>query len=503
MSNNSQKGLADSRLIVDMVENILRFSDNPGSCAGYLTKQIRELIGVRIVAIIEFVTDESGISHKLIGICPPRKEPYWGKLEIQDFVSRVSNYEKACLIDPVTDPDGKPLSTLDIGKSFVSPLNVGPERVGMIILLDLMESKGASTILEMVDKISGVFALILKNSLLYRNLENTVEIRTRQLAQREKQFRALFEQAAAGVAQVDIMSGKFLNLNKKYCDIVGYTKEEMLNKDFQSITYPDDLKTSLGNMELLKSGKIREFSMEKRYIRKNGDIIWVNLTISPMWNPGEPPDYNIAVVQDITERMQAEEKLRESESRLKKSQEIAHVGSWALDVSTNRLTWSDEAYRIFGLQPAEFNPSYEVFLDLVHPDDRIMVDAAYSGSIREGRDTYDIEHRIVRRHTGEIRHVHERCEHIKDTSGAIIRSAGMVQDITERKKAEEELRKHRVHLEELVKGRTAELNQKNDELERFNRLFVGREIRMIELKKQIAELEKKIASSEDKKNDFK
>jgi PAS domain S-box-containing protein len=369
MDNNSQKSIADNMLLVDLVENILRFSDNPGSCAGYLTTQIRELIGVRIVAVIEFVTDESGTSHKLIGICPSRKEPYWNQPEIQDFVSRVSNYEKSCLIDPATDVDGKSLSSLGIGKSFVIPLCVGSERVGMIILLDLMETKGASVILETVDKISGVFALILKNSLLYRNLENTVEIRTRQLAQREKEFRALFEQAAVGVAQVDTSSGWFLKINKKYCDIVGYSEEELRNTDLQSITYPDDSKTELDTMELLKSGKIHEFSMEKRYIRRNGDIICVNLTISPMWNPGDPPDYHIIVVQDITQR----------------------------------------------------------------------------------------------------------------------------------KQAEDELKKHREHLEELVKERTAQLNTKNEELERFNRLFVGRELRMIELKKKIAELEKKIESPENTK----
>ena len=97
-------------------------------------------------------------------------------------------------------------------------------------------------------------------------------------------------------------------------------------------------------------------------------------------------------------------------------------------------------YRIFGLQPQEFGATYEVFLEAVHPDDRAAVDAAYSGSVHEGTDTYEIEHRVVRKSTGEIRIVHERCEHIRDASGQIIRSIGMVHDITERKRMEEELR---------------------------------------------------------------
>jgi PAS domain S-box-containing protein len=139
------------------------------------------------------------------------------------------------------------------------------------------------------------------------------------------------------------------------------------------------------------------------------------------------------------ERSRSELALRESEERLKRSQEIAHLGSWELDLVQNRLTWSDEVYRIFGLKPQEFGATYEAFLARVHPDDRAAVDAAYSGSLRENRDSYEIEHRLVRRSTGEIRIVHEKCEHFRDASGRIVRSVGMVHDITERKRAEEQL----------------------------------------------------------------
>jgi PAS domain S-box-containing protein len=128
--------------------------------------------------------------------------------------------------------------------------------------------------------------------------------------------------------------------------------------------------------------------------------------------------------------------LRESEERLKRAQEIAHIGSWELDLVDNRLTWSDEVYRIFGLQPQEFGATYEAFLNAIHPEDRAAVDATYSGSVREGRDSYEIEHRIVRRHTGEIRVVYEKCEHRRDAAGRIVSSIGMVHDVTETRKAE-------------------------------------------------------------------
>jgi PAS domain S-box-containing protein len=128
---------------------------------------------------------------------------------------------------------------------------------------------------------------------------------------------------------------------------------------------------------------------------------------------------------------------RQSEERLKRSEEIAHLGSWELSLADNNLAWSDEVYRIFGLEPQEFGATYEAFLEAVHPDDRAAVNDAYSGSLKEGRDTYEIEHRVIRKATGEIRIVQEKCRHFRDEAGNIIRSVGMVHDITERKKTEE------------------------------------------------------------------
>ncbi len=151
---------------------------------------------------------------------------------------------------------------------------------------------------------------------------------------------------------------------------------------------------------------------------------------------------------DITRLKAAEKALRESEAMLAQAQQIAHLGSWVFDLTADRLTWSDETYRIFGLKPQELPPSYLVFLDLVHPEDREAIDAVYSASIQENRDSYEVEHRIIRRDNGAVRHVQEKCRHERNEAGKIVHSIGMVQDITERKQAEEELRKAKVIAEE-------------------------------------------------------
>ena len=142
---------------------------------------------------------------------------------------------------------------------------------------------------------------------------------------------------------------------------------------------------------------------------------------------------------DITNQKVAEQLMRESKARLDRTQELAHLGSWELDLNSGQLFWSDEVYRIFGLIPQEIEPNYEMFLEFTHPDDRHAVDFAYFNSLEQNMSGYEIEHRLIQKYTGQIRFVFEKCEHIRDSYGKTIRSVGMIQDITERKLAQEAL----------------------------------------------------------------
>jgi PAS domain S-box-containing protein len=146
-------------------------------------------------------------------------------------------------------------------------------------------------------------------------------------------FRVLFEQAAAGVAQLQTATGKLVKVNRRLCEILGYAEEELLELTFKTITHPDDLGQDLENMRRLRSGEIRDFSMEKRYIRKDGTVIWASLSVSPMWLPGEEPEYNIGVVLDITERKRIETELYESRARYQQLFETAPVSTLEEDYS--------------------------------------------------------------------------------------------------------------------------------------------------------------------------
>ncbi len=161
-------------------------------------------------------------------------------------------------------------------------------------------------------------------------------------------------------------------------------------------------------------------------------------------------------------------RLRSSVINLNRAQRIANLGDWDWNVATGELQWSDQIYRIFGLEPQQFGATYEAFLQSVHPDDRDMVEAAVDRAVNESAP-YAIDHRIVLP-DGRERIVHEQGEVIFDTSGKALRMTGTVQDITEQKRAEREVIELNEELERRVEERTSELHAAQEELLRQERL---------------------------------
>jgi len=138
------------------------------------------------------------------------------------------------------------------------------------------------------------------------------------LKESEERFRAIFEQAAVGSAVLNTKTGQFIRINQKYCDFVGYTMQEMLQKTFMDVTYNEDVQFNIDKNFMLMQDGGREYSFEKRYVHKNGNIIWGNITISPLWKAGEKPEtfFHIAIVEDITERKRTELIIQEQNKQL-------------------------------------------------------------------------------------------------------------------------------------------------------------------------------------------
>ncbi|MCX6903733.1 MAG: PAS domain S-box protein, partial [Verrucomicrobia bacterium] len=201
-----------------------------------------------------------------------------------------------------------------------------------------------------------------------------------------------------------------------------------------------------------------------KYVKREGGTIYAESFIprlrggqgahlwgaaAPLYDPAGRPCGAIEVIRDVTEQKRVENALHESHSFLEKAQEVAHLGSWSSSLSAEQsLVWSSEIYRIFGLTEGEFDGKVASFYALVHPEDRDDVYQTSRQAIAQGA-AYDTEHRIVRP-DGTVRWVHEKAEVVRDPSGQPIRLVGIVQDITERRRAEEARRESERKYRELV-----------------------------------------------------
>jgi len=270
-----------------------------------------------------------------------------------------------------------------------------------------------------------------------------------------KQFRSTFDQAAVGIVYAHPSDGGFIRANNRFCTMLGYSSKELLEMKIEDIIHPDYIDQEIEIIQKLLKNIDNSYTHVFLMKRKDNKYMWIKVTATLVQDDSGEPDYVVSILEDITERKEAEENLRTSEKRLKEAQALSKIGCWELDLVSNQLYWSDEIYSIFDVDPSQFKASYEAFVETIHPEDREKVNRAYTKHI-ENKSAYDIEHRILLK-DGAIKYVHENCHSTYDENGNAIKSIGTVQDITEKKLAEGEILKLNRELEDRVIGRTREL----------------------------------------------
>ncbi len=296
---------------------------------------------------------------------------------------------------------------------------------------------------------------------LHVSLLRDVTERRRAESETEERFRLTFEQAAVGMSYADL-SGRFTRVNSKLADFLGYSVEELLRLNYRDVTHPEDLPANVRDIDALVGAERDVFSREKRYLRKDGTIVWGKISLSLLRRSDGTPAYTFAVIEDISDRKRTEEEVRISRERLDLAMAAAHAGSFDWDLLNNVNQWSPELQHVCGVRQGEFDGSYRSWLALIVPDDRPAMAVAVQQALQTG--DFQAEYRIRRPNDGQVRWVGARARVLSDHLGRPARILGIIGDITARKEAEEALRRSHDELEMQVETRTAALRSLSSHL---------------------------------------
>jgi diguanylate cyclase (GGDEF)-like protein/PAS domain S-box-containing protein len=258
------------------------------------------------------------------------------------------------------------------------------------------------------------------------------------LRESEERFRVTFEQASVGMAlrDVDPRNPRWLRVNQKLCDILGYSKEELLGLTSVDVTPPEDRNIAIDRNEQLLSSESGGYSREKRYMRKDGQIIWANISLTAVRSSDGKPAHIISIIQDITDRKRAEEALRESEEQFHQLANNIPQVFWICDARQQEMIYVSPAYeRVSGQPISRLRENARSWLKSVHEEDRERVRGA---RIAAANGSYDEVFRVVRP-DGTVRWVRDRAFPICDAQGRVYRIAGIAEDITDMRESEERL----------------------------------------------------------------
>lgn len=286
-------------------------------------------------------------------------------------------------------------------------------------------------------------------ALCFRDVTAELELQAsaEALKRSQERFEATFEQAAVGVAHV-APDGRWLEVNRQLCEIVGYSREELLALSFQDITHPEDLDADLDFVRRMLAGELATYAMEKRYLRKGGAAIWIQLTVSLVRHATGVPNYFISVVQDISARKRAEDELHRAERAVRESEEhlattLDSIGDGVIATDTggrvSRMNRVAERLTGWPLEQARGLALREIF-QIVNEDTRAPVEGPVERVLRDGVVVGLANHTVLLARDGVERPIADSAAPILDAHGALRGVVLVFRDQTEERRAELALR---------------------------------------------------------------
>lgn len=258
-----------------------------------------------------------------------------------------------------------------------------------------------------------------------------------ELARHEQaeQLRMFYELPFLGMAISSPVDKRWLQVNDRLCEMLGYSREELLRMTWAEMTPADDLVRNVKLFDEMVSGQREGYQMSKKFLRKDGGVVHAEIDVRALRDGEGRLTRLFATVQDVTERKAAEEALRNSQEQLAQAQRIGRMGSWTFDHRRGEVAWSDETFRLQGLEPRSEKASLERALIFVHPDERPQVEETYRKSVEQGTP-YEMRYRICLP-DGATKHIHARGETLFEDEKPVL-SVGMVVDETDLVQAQRE-----------------------------------------------------------------
>jgi len=280
------------------------------------------------------------------------------------------------------------------------------------------------------------------------------------LRESEQRFRSAFEDTRVGMA-LATLDGQFTRVNHAFAEMMGYTTQELSTFSFKEITHPDDLAESMSRMQKVREGQLSHFTMEKRYVRRDGGVVWAITSVAAVLDAAGQPQYLVAETQDITERKRAEEQLRDSENRFRSIFELAGAGMHTASLDGRYLQTNKAFCKFLGYSPAEL--AQLTVADVTHPDDLEMTNEEFAEVQAGKRNLCDNVKRYIRK-DGTVVWGHVTAVWLPATENRAAYGVAMVQDVTEQRRAGQVLLDAKEDLERRVIDRTADLVASNDKL---------------------------------------
>ncbi|MDD5152286.1 MAG: PAS domain S-box protein [Flavobacterium sp.] len=291
--------------------------------------------------------------------------------------------------------------------------------------------------------ILGIIIALLLGFLTTRLLKRPKELgillkeQETRLLNNEMKFKTIFDQVTIGLIILDAKTGNILDANNKYCNMLGFTLDEIKEKGVASMTHPKDLELTVSNIKKLHEGKITEYIAEKRTLTKTGKYIWVNLTINPLWESNEKPNTLIAFIKDITDVKENEELIKKNQARYKSLIDSIDGIVWEYDLETSTSTFvSKKIEGILGYSADEYSDNTTFWEDHIHPEDSEFA-IALSAKENKNFENYDYEYRMIKKN-GDVIWIRDSINYVFENDKPVS-SRGIMIDITKMKDAEKSL----------------------------------------------------------------